>query len=56
MDGYYTVKEVCQRFRVARETIRRWIRDHGFPRAVHFGHPRGRALFRKDEVEAWERR
>jgi hypothetical protein len=31
MDGDYTVADVCRKFNVARETIRRWEELHWFP-------------------------
>ena len=54
MDGFYTVKEVCKLLRVARETLRRWELEGGFPRRVRFSrHPRGRVAFLKAEVHGW---
>lgn len=54
MEGFYTVKEVCKLLRVARETLRRWEREGGFPRRVRFSrHPRGRVAFLKSEVNSW---
>ena len=55
MDGYYSVKDVCRRFNVSRETIRRWERDQGFPLRVRFTHhDRGRCGFHRTEVESVE--
>jgi Helix-turn-helix domain len=54
MEGYYTTQEVCDLFRRKRETIRRWQMHLGFPKAVHHGHLRGRALFPRDAVQAWD--
>ena len=55
MAGYYTVEQVCMMFNVARETIRRWEHDGGFPRRVRLSrHARGRCGFPKAEVEAWD--
>src|ERR1051325_11968858 len=43
MEGFYTVKEVCKLLRVARETLRRWELEGGFPRrGCLFWHPPGR--------------
>ena len=55
MKGYYTVREVCGRFKVARETIRRWELAGRFPRRVALSDcARGRKAFAIDEVDAWE--
>ena len=55
MDGYYTVAEVCRKFNVSRETIRRWEEQRWFPRRVHFTcHARGRCGFPIAEVDAWD--
>ena len=55
MDGYYTVEQVCTKFNVARETIRRWEHDAWFPQRVRFSrHARGRCGFPKAEVDAWD--
>ena len=54
MDGFYTVKEVCRRLHIARETLRRWERDGWFPRRVRFSrHARGRVGFSILQVDAW---
>jgi hypothetical protein len=54
---YWVTKEVLAYFRIARETLRRWRRDLGFPDVVHNeGHPRGPCRFYKAEVLAWEAR
>jgi predicted DNA-binding transcriptional regulator AlpA len=54
MDGYYSVKDVCRKFNVSRETIRRW-EQHWFPKRVHFTcHARGRCGFPIAEVDAWD--
>jgi predicted site-specific integrase-resolvase len=55
MKGYYTVRDVCERFKVARETIRRWEKAGRFPRRIALHDcARGRKLFPIDEVELWE--
>ena len=55
MDGYYSVKDVCRRFNVARATISRWEDENGFPMRVHFTCAvRGRCGFPIDEVDAWD--
>lgn len=55
MKGYYTVRDVCGLFKVARETIRRWEKARCFPRRVALsGHERGRKGFPIEEVEAWD--
>jgi predicted DNA-binding transcriptional regulator AlpA len=55
MDGYYTVKDVCRKFNVSRETIRRWEEKRWFPRRVHFTcDARGRCGFSIAEVDAWD--
>jgi predicted DNA-binding transcriptional regulator AlpA len=55
MSEYLTVANVCQRFNVARETIRRWERDQWFPQRVRLSqHARGRCGFPVAEVEAWD--
>ena len=55
MDGYYTVADVCRKFNVSRETIRRWEEQHWFPKRVHFTcHARGRCGFPIAEVDAWD--
>jgi excisionase family DNA binding protein len=54
MEGFYTVNEVCKLLRVARETLRRWEHEGGFPKRVRFSrHPRGRVAFLKSEVSGW---
>lgn len=54
-DGYYTVREVCARFNVSRETVRRWERDYWFPKRVRFSrHARGRCGFSIAEVNEWD--
>ena len=54
MDGFYTVKEVCHRLHIARETLRRWERDNWFPKRIRFSrHARGRVGFLRSEVDAW---
>ncbi len=54
MDGFYTVKEVCRKLHVARETLRRWEREGWFPRRVRFSrHTRGRVGFAMSQVDAW---
>ena len=54
MDGFYTVKEVCKKLHVARETLRRWERDNWFPKRIRFSrHARGRVGFLKSEVDSW---
>jgi predicted DNA-binding transcriptional regulator AlpA len=55
MNGYLTVCEVQKRFKIARETVRRWERDQGFPKRVRLStHARGRCGFPIDEVDAWD--
>lgn len=55
MKGYYTIRDVCERFHVSREAIRRWVRDRGFPQSVDLiGCARGRKVFIIEEVELWE--
>ena len=55
MDGYYTVADVCQKFNISRETIRRWEEKHWFPKRVHFTcDARGRHGFPIAEVDAWD--
>ena len=55
MDGYYSVKEVCRKFNVSRETIRRWEEQFWFPKRVHFTcAARGRCGFPTAEVDAWD--
>jgi predicted DNA-binding transcriptional regulator AlpA len=55
MDGYYSVAEVCRKFNVSRETIRRWEEQQWFPKRVHFTcHARGRCGFPMAEVDAWD--
>jgi excisionase family DNA binding protein len=54
MEEFYTVKEVCRKLKVARETVRRWERDGWFPKRVRFSpHPRGRVGFSKTLVDTW---
>jgi predicted DNA-binding transcriptional regulator AlpA len=54
-DGYYTVADVCEKFNVARETIRRWEEQKRFPKRVHFTcAARGRCGFPIAEVDAWD--
>jgi excisionase family DNA binding protein len=54
MDGFYTVKEVCRKLHVTRETLRRWERDGWFPKRVRFSrHARGRVGFPMSAVDAW---
>jgi excisionase family DNA binding protein len=54
MDGFYTVKEVCRKLHIARETLRRWERDGWFPKRVRFSrYARGRVGFSMSEVDAW---
>ena len=54
MDGFYTVKEVCKRLHISRETLRRWERDNWFPQRIRFSrHARGRVGFLKSEVDSW---
>jgi hypothetical protein len=36
MDGFYTVKEVCLKLHIARETLRRWEHDDWFPKRIRF--------------------
>jgi hypothetical protein len=36
MDGFYTVKEVCLKLHIARETLRRWEHDDWFPKRTRF--------------------
>ena len=53
MDGFYTVKEVCQKLHIARETLRRWERDNWFPKRIRFSrHARGRVGFLMSEVDS----
>ena len=55
MKGYYTVREVCERLKVARETIRRYEKAGTFPRRIALSDfARGRKVFSVDEVESWE--
>jgi transposase-like protein len=55
MEGYYTVKEVCRKFNVSRETVRRWEIQFWFPKRVHFTvAARGRCGFSIAEVDAWD--
>jgi len=55
MDGHFTVEDVCRRFNVSRETIRRWERDQWFPKRVRLSrHARGRCGFPKVEIEVWD--
>ena len=54
---YWVTKEVRAYFNVSRETIRRWIRDLGFPAPVHNeGQPRGPSRYVIAEVIAWDRK
>ena len=54
MDGFYTVKEVCKKLHVSRETLRRWENDGWFPKRVRFSrYARGRVGFLKSEVASW---
>ena len=55
MDGYMTVGEVQKRFRISRETVRRWENTQGFPKRVRLSaHVRGRCGFPIEEVDAWD--
>lgn len=55
MEEYYTVADVCRKFGVARETIRRWEIQLWFPKRVRISpHARGRCGFPKAEVDAWD--
>jgi predicted DNA-binding transcriptional regulator AlpA len=55
MDGYYTVKDVCRKLNVSRETIYRYEKRQWFPKRVHFTcHARGRCGFPVAEVDAWD--
>jgi predicted DNA-binding transcriptional regulator AlpA len=55
MEEYYTVDEVCRKFRVARETISRWEKRRWFPKRVRLSpHARGRCGFPTAEVDAWD--
>ena len=57
MATFWVKKEVCDHFRVARETIRRWQKRRGFPEPIHFGgHERGPCRYDIAEVLAWEAR
>jgi predicted DNA-binding transcriptional regulator AlpA len=52
---YLTVEEVCGRFKISRETLRRWEKARWFPQRVRLSqHARGRCGFPKDEVDAWD--
>lgn len=54
MEGFYTVKEVCRKLHIARETLRRWECDGWFPKRVRFSrHRRGRVGFPMTDVDAW---
>jgi excisionase family DNA binding protein len=54
MDGFLTVKDVCRKLHIARETLRRWERDGWFPKRIRFSrHARGRVGFSVNEVDAW---
>jgi excisionase family DNA binding protein len=54
MDGFFTVKEVCRKLHVSRETLRRWERDGWFPKRIRFTRfARGRVGFSIDSVEGW---
>jgi excisionase family DNA binding protein len=54
MDGFYTVKEVCKKLHISRETLRRWERDNWFPQRIRFSrHARGRVGFLESEVDSW---
>ena len=55
MDGYFTVEDVCKRFNVVRETIRRWEERGWFPKRVRLSQAaRGRCGFPMAEVDAWD--
>ena len=55
MDGYMTVGDVLKRFKISRETVRRWEKTQGFPKRVRLStHPRGRCAFPISEVDKWD--
>ncbi|HEX3953288.1 MAG TPA: helix-turn-helix domain-containing protein [Stellaceae bacterium] len=54
MDEVLTVKEVCRKLHIVRETLRRWERDGWFPKRIRFSRAaRGRVGFFKADVERW---
>ena len=54
MDGFYTVKEVCYKLHISRETLRRWEGEAWFPKRVRFTqYARGRVAFLKSDVDTW---
>ena len=54
MDGFYTVKEVCYKLHISRETLRRWESGDWFPSRVRFTrYARGRVGFLKSDVDSW---
>ena len=48
---FWTTREVCEFFRVVRQTIDRWRRNRGFPEPG--GHARGPCRFDKSKVLKW---
>jgi DNA-binding transcriptional MerR regulator len=54
MKGFYTVRQVCDLLKVARETLRRWEKAGIFPKRVALsGHARGRKGYRIEDIETW---
>jgi predicted site-specific integrase-resolvase len=46
-------RDVLDRFRISRPTLRRWLKRGEFPPPFH---ALGRRMWRRDDVEAFERR
>jgi hypothetical protein len=52
---YWLTKEVLAYFRITRETLRRWIRDLGFPAPIHNpGQPRGPSRYDRAACLSWD--
>lgn len=53
---YLTIGQVKRRFGdVSDMWVYRYIRDHGFPKAVKFGGPTSARHWRLSDIESWER-
>jgi predicted DNA-binding transcriptional regulator AlpA len=52
---YLTIGQVRERFGVSDMWVWRYMRQHGFPKAVQFGGPTSARHWLLSDIESWER-
>lgn len=56
MERFISASELCERYGLHRNTIRKWCRKGTFPRAVIKGAGGSESRWRMEDVREWESR